>query len=219
MLHQGKKIVRPELTDAFVKANFQMDTLAEFRRYIDETMEYEVAEGEKQYKQDVALEHLLGRMAVELSEDMIQEEVDYLVSAQDRQLRQQKTTLEDALKEQGQSLAEFREAMRERATRRLKEFLAVRAIARAEKVGVTDEELSRYAGAFMRQYRVDSKDMKKLLKNREFLNDAMMELLRAKVFKHVADSAQFYYEGEEEPPAEDETVGTGAPDAEQGELK
>ena len=66
-------------------------------------------------------------------------------------------------------------------------------------MGVTDEELSRYAGTFMRQYNVDTKQMKKLLKNREFLNDAMMELLRAKVFKHVADSAQFYHEGEEEP--------------------
>jgi trigger factor len=214
-----KKVVKPDLTDAFVKANFQMDTVEEFSRYINETLEYEVTEGEKQYKQEVALEHLLGRMAVELSDDMVKEEVDYLVSAQDRQLHQQNTTLEDALKERGQSLEEFREGLRERAVRRLKEFLAVRAIARAEKTGVSDEELSRYAGSFMRQYRLDSKDMKKLLKNREFLNDAMMELLRAKVFKHVADSAQFYYEGEDEPPDEGEAAEPGTSGSDQGEAK
>jgi len=214
-----KAVVKPELTDEFVRANFQMDTVEEFNRYVEETLEYEMAESERQYKQEVALEHLLGRMAVELSEDMIKDEVDYLVSAQDRQLRQQGTTLEEALKERGQTLEDFRDGLRERAVRRLKEFLAVRAIARAEKMGVTDEELSRYAGTFMRQYNVDTKQMKKLLKNREFLNDAMMELLRAKVFKHVADSAQFYHEGEEEPRDNGETEESGTDGSGQGEAK
>ncbi len=190
----------PDITAAFVKENFKMDSVEEFERYIQEALEYELAEEEKRYKQDVSLSHLLGRMAVVVSEDMIKEETDYLISSHERNLRARGHSLAEMLKERDMQLEEYRNSLREEATRRLKEFLAVRAIAKAENIRVTDEEMSRYAASMMRQYNVNSKDMKKLLQNREFLNDAMMEILRAKVFKHIAESASFYYEDEEPAP-------------------
>ncbi len=196
-----RTVKHPEVTESFVKEHYKMDSLDEFDRYLRETLEYELAEEEKRYKESVAMDHLLGRMAVNLSEDMIKDETDYLVSVHERRLRAAGHSLSEMLKERNQSLEDYRQGLREEASRRLKEFLAVRAIARAKEISVTDEEISRYTATFMRQYNVGSKDMKKLLKNREFLNDAMMEIMRAKVIKHVADSAQFYYEDEEPEPA------------------
>jgi len=201
-------VQRPEATPQFLKEHFQMDSAAEFERYLRETLEYELAEDERRYKDEVALSHLLGRMAVNLSEDMIKEELDYLVSAHERQLRADGRSLDELLKQRGQTLAEYREGLREEATRRLKEFLAVRAVARAENMRVTDDELSRYAATLMRRYNLSSQEMKKLRKNREFLNDAMMEILRAKVFRHITQSVVFYYE-DEEPPPEDGPVSAG----------
>jgi len=192
-----KTVKRPEVTESFVKENYKMDSLEEFDRYLRETLDYELSEEEKQYKESVAIDHLLGRMAVNISEDMIKDETDYLVSVRERRLRAAGHSLSEMLKESNQSLDDYRQGLREEASRRLKEFLAVRAIARAEEMSVTDEEMSRYTAMFMRQYKVASKDMKKLLKNREFVNDAMMEIMRAKAIKHVAESAHFYYEDEE----------------------
>jgi trigger factor len=192
-----RTVKRPKVTEDFVKEHFKMDSLEEFDRYLRETLEYELSEEEKRYKESVAMDHLLGRMAVNISEDMIKDETDYLISVHERRLRAAGHSLNEMLKERNQSLDEYRQSLREEASRRLKEFLAVRAIARKKEMSVTDEEISRYTATFMRQYNVSSKDMKKLLKNREFINDAMMEIMRAKVIKHVADSAQFYYEDEE----------------------
>ena len=188
---------RPEVTESFVKEHYKMDSLEEFDRYLRETLDYELSEEEKQYKESVAIDHLLGRMAVNISEDMIKDETDYLVSVRERRLRAAGHSLSEMLKERDQSLDDYRQSLREEASRRLKEFLAVRAIARAQDMSVTDEEMSRYTAMFMRQYKVSSKDMKKLLKKREFVNDAMMEIMRAKAIKHIAESAHFYYEDEE----------------------
>lgn len=199
-VNKVQAVKRPEVTASFVKENFKMESVEEFERYIQEALEYELAEEEKTYKQEVSLSHLLGRMAVVVSEDMIKEETDYLVSSHERNLRARGHSLAEMLKDRDMTLEEYRNSLREEASRRLKEFLAVRAIAKAENIRVTDEEMSRYAASMMRQYNVNSKDMKKLLQNREFLNDAMMEIMRAKVFKHIAESANFYYEDEEPAP-------------------
>ena len=192
-----RTVKHPEVTESFVKKNYKMDSLEEFDRYLRETLDYELSEEEKQYKDSVAIDHLLGRMAVNISEDMIKDETDYLVSVRERRLRAAGHSLAEMLKERNQSLDDYRQGLREEASRRLKEFLAVRAIARAKDMSVADEEMSRYTAMFMRQYKVTGKDMKKLLKNREFVNDAMMEIMRAKAIKHVAESAHFYYEDEE----------------------
>jgi trigger factor len=208
-----RTVKRPELTPSFVKENFKMDTVEEFQQYVHDALEYQATEEEKQYKQETALSHLLGRMAVIISEDMIKEETDYLVSSHERNLRSRGHSLAEMLKERDMSLEEYRNGLREDATRRLKEFLAVRAIARAENIQVSNEELSRYSATMMREYNVNAKDMKKLLRNREFLNDAMMEILRAKVFRHIAESAHFYYEDEEsEPKPEEEGEAKKAPE-------
>jgi trigger factor len=208
-----KTVKRPEITPAFVKEYFKMDSVEEFEQYIHDALEYQLAEEEKQYKQEVSLSHLLGRMAVVISEDMIKEETDYLVSSHERTLRSRGHSLTDMLKERNMSLEEYRNSLREDAARRLKEFLAVRAIARAEGMRVSNEELSRYASTMMREYNVNAKDMKKLLRSREFLNDAMMEILRAKVFKHIAESAQFYYEDEEPEPLPEKAANADKTDA------
>jgi len=192
-----RAVKRPEVTESFVKENYKMDSLEEFDRYLRETLDYELSEEEKQYKESVAIDNLLGRMAVNISDDMIKDETDYLVSVRERRLRAAGHSLSEMLKERNQSLEYYRQSLREEASRRLKEFLAVRAIARAKDMSVTNDEMSRYTAMFMRQYKVSSKDMKKLLKNREFVNDAMMEIMRAKAIKHVAESAHFYYEDEE----------------------
>lgn len=198
-----KGVVHPELTLDFVREHFKVADMREFDKMVEDSLSAEIEAQEESYRQEVALEHVAGRAEAHISEDMLKQEIDYLVGSRDRALRARGQSLAGLLKQEGQTLEEYRDQLREEATHRIREFLVVKEISEAESFRVSKEELGRYASGLARKYSFTKKQMTKLLKNDEFVNDTTAEILRAKVKRHLAQSINFYHEGEE-PPEENE---------------
>lgn len=202
-----KEAIRPELTVDFVRERFKVADMREFEKMVEDSLAAELAAQEESYREEVALEHVAGRAEAHISQDMLKQEVDYLVSSRDRMLRARGRSLAAALKQKAQTLEEYRDGLRDEANHRIRVFLVVKAVSEAEGFEVSKEELARYAGGLARRYSFTKKELSKLMKSREFINDASAEILGAKVKRHLAGAVSFYYEGEEPPDTEEDSAG------------
>jgi len=192
-----QEVFTPELDLKFIQEHFKMADMREFEKYMEDTLAGELEQEEERYKQRLSFEQVVGRTEAHLSEEIIKEEVDFLVSREDKRLRASGTTLEEALRRENKSPEEFRRELREVAINRIKEYLVVREIANKEGIQVEREDISRYTASVARRYRLNKQQVESLLKSRDYLNDAYASILREKVMKHLAQNVSFYYEGEE----------------------
>ncbi len=78
---------------------------------------------------------------VEVSEQLIQNELDQMMQQMAQNLQQQGINIEDYFKYMGSSQDEWREENREQAADRAKNNLVLEAIAEEEGIEVTDEEI------------------------------------------------------------------------------
>ncbi len=196
--HLQLRIV-PELNEDFVREHFKMDNMREFEKYLEETLIDQIEKEEERQKAIIALEQVVSRMEANVSEELIKEEVDSLISAQDRRLRHQGKSLEEVLEAENKTLEAYREELKAPALRRIKEFLAIRQIAKENEISAESREIASYASAVARRHNLSKAQLTKLLKDREFLNDLTADVLRDKVVKHLLQRITFFYEGEETP--------------------
>ena len=202
LLFRGKisavqEVFTPELDLAFIQEHFKMTDMREFEKYLEDTLAGELEQEEQRYKQRLSFEQVVARTEAHLSEEIIKEEVDFLVSKEDKRLRASGTTLEEALRRENKSQEEFRRELRELAITRIKQYLVVREIAKKEGIQVEKEDISRHTASVARRYGLNRQQVERLLRSRDYLNDASANILHEKVMKHLAQSVSFYYEGEE----------------------
>lgn len=197
----------PTLDEAFIKEHLHLDSQEEFDQYIETTLVRERDQHVQQMKSELVLQKLTAELDAQLSEDMINDELDGLVKDYDQQLRRNDSSLEQFLKEQQRTLKEYRDSLREGAIQKIRVFLTVKAIAEAEQLRTSQEDFQRYAMYLMQYEGVPAEQMKELLRNEGFLREATYQILREKVLAHLAGSAKFN---------EEEAVDGEAPAAEAG---
>jgi trigger factor len=195
----------PELTEEFVKDSLRMESLEQFDEFVRNTLERESDAQSEQYKRELALARTVQELHAEISEDMVEAETDALIEENDQILRGNGGTLMEYLEQKGQSLPEYRASLREAALRRLGTFLVVHTLANQLQLGVTTDDMRRYAFKLMHEQGVSPEQMQQLMQNRGFINDASYNIIRDKAVAHLVQSARFELE---------ETNGEAAPAAE-----
>ncbi len=187
----------PEFNLEFVRSHFKMEDMREFDSYLEETLLAEVEREEERYKESQVLEQVAQRMDVQISEELIKEEVDYLVASQDRKLRQRKSSLEEMLSKENKTLLSYREELKPLAILRIRKQLLIREVAKQEKIIVQKEELSRYIAFLAQRYGLNKAQISKLLKNEEFIEDISSDIMQEKVANFLAKRVSFFYEDEQ----------------------
>lgn len=184
-------VEEPKLDETFVKEHFRLDSLEEFETFIQTNLEHERDQQVLQLKQELAAQKLLDELEVEISDDMLALELDGLVKDNNDRMHRYGTNLEAYLKDKGQSLPEYRETLKEPSIRKIKMFLAIRAIAKEQSLNATAEDFQRYALMMMQQEGIQPEQFKELLGHEEFVNEATFQIVREKVMRHLALSAKF----------------------------
>ncbi len=184
-------VVAPEIDEAFVKEHLRLDSLEEFEDFIQSNLEHERDQQLVHLKQELVSQKMIEELDVEISEDMITTELDGLVKDNNERMRSHGSSLEEYLKEKGQSLQEYRETLKEPSLRKIKMFLAIRTIANEQSLQATAEDFQRYALMMMQQEGIAPEQFKELLQHEEFVNEASYQIIREKVMHHLANSAKF----------------------------
>ena len=131
----------PELDDEFAKDVSEFDTLEEYKKDLEASLEEQKISQEKANKEMQAIDKLVENTEVEIPEAMVENEVEKMIEQFNANLSYQGLDIEQYCKYTGTTLDAFKETMKPQALKDVKLNLALEFIKDAEKIDVTDEEI------------------------------------------------------------------------------
>lgn len=132
--------VLPELTDELVEEVSEHDTVDELRTAIQERLEKSAQDEVDELFRRMVIDAAVAEATVEIPDVMVRNRVDGILHETSHRLPQG-ITLEQYLQMSGKTLDQAREELAPDAEMAIRRELVVEAIARAENVTVTDEEV------------------------------------------------------------------------------
>lgn len=132
----------PELDDEFAKDVSDFDTLEEFKEDIENRLKEQKENQANRNLENEIIEKISEAAEVDVSEQLIENELDQMMQQMAQNLQQQGIDMEDYFKYMGSSQDEWREENRDQAAARAKNNLVLEAIAEKEEIEVSDEEIN-----------------------------------------------------------------------------
>ncbi|CAM3944121.1 trigger factor [Mesobacillus thioparans] len=142
-VHEIKGKELPALDDEFAKdADEEVETLEELKTKIKDRLAHDKSHQKEHFERDTVVEKAAANAEIEVPESMINTEIDRMVNEFEQRLQMQGMNLDLYYQFSGQDEAVLREQMKEEAATRVRVNLTLEAIAKAENIEVTDEEVS-----------------------------------------------------------------------------
>lgn len=155
-LNQVKAINYPVIDDEFAKKVAQMETLAVLKEDIKKYLELDAIQKNTEKMREDAILALAKVSEVELSDDIIDQEVDAMVHDLKHQVSHMNMTWEDYLAKSNVTEEVVKDGFKVQAADRVKAGLALEAFRKAEKVEVTDEDIETEIEALQARYPEDT---------------------------------------------------------------
>ena len=161
--HEVKENQMPDLDDEFAKEVSEFDTLDEYKASVKERLEKTAEEEATSAFQSALIEQAGDNMTAEIPDAMVEEQIDGIMREQDQSLRMSGLSLEMYLKYVGQDMNAYRQSVRPQAERRAKTDVVLEAVAEAEGIKPTAEEIEEEYADVAKQYSMSLEDVKKAL--------------------------------------------------------
>lgn len=180
----------PELTDEYVAANSDCKTVEELRASYKERMQ-KAAENNAQIAYEKALIDLaVANAEFEVPEIMIEDRVTQMIDEMRMSLEARKLTLEQYMQYSGIDMKQFRERQHDAAVENVKTDLVLDAIAKAENIQVSMEDVDSELSAIASQHGATLEDVKKIIKSNGTMGLLLANILRRKAAHVIIDSAK-----------------------------
>ncbi len=162
-----KKKELPELDDDFVEDVSEFSTVAEYKDSIKKTIEERKVKEAKAAKEDAAIEKIIENTKMEIPEPMIDSQVRQMAEDFSRRLSQQGLSVEQYFQYTGLTADMLLEQMRPQALKRIQSRLVLEAIAKAEDIQVSEEELDTEIQNMASAYQMEVDKLKSLLVDKD----------------------------------------------------
>lgn len=180
----------PELTDEYVAANSDCKTVEELRASYKERMQ-KAAENNAQIAYEKALIDLaVANAGFEVPEIMIEDRVTQMIDEMRMSLEARKLTLEQYMQYSGIDMKQLRERQHDAAVENVKTDLVLDAIAKAENIQVSMEDVDSELSAIASQHGATLEDVKKIIKSNGTMGLLLANILRRKAAHVIIDSAK-----------------------------
>lgn len=180
----------PELTDEYVAANSDCKTVEELRASYKERMQ-KAAENNAQIAYEKALIDLaVANAEFEVPEIMIEDRVTQMIDEMRMSLEARKLTLEQYMQYSGIDMKQLRERQHDAAVENVKTDLVLDAIAKAENIQVSMEDVDSELSAIASQHGATLDDVKKIIKSNGTMGLLLANILRRKAAHVIIDSAK-----------------------------
>lgn len=222
----------PELDDEFAKDVSEFDTLAELR----EGKKKELEEGLKREAEEAKINEVVklatDNAEVVIPDVMIESQVDYMIQDISYRLSAQGMSIEDYVKFTGSTMEALRESFRGEAEIRVKSQLVIDAVAKAEGIEASKEEIDeaikayseRFGEEYAEKFIANLSEEDRLYFADQIVNDKTIKLLTdsavegAKKKAAAKKTASKKEEGEEEKAEEPKKTRKSAPKANKEET-
>lgn len=139
---EALKLIRPEITDEWVKKNMpKFEDAATFRENVIDDLQVQLASEYQEHKREMASAELAKRFKGTIPDEIIQAMADDMINLTQVQLQQQGVDFEKFIEQQGGE-EQFKMMMNMRAELVLKQGYALEALFRHEKLTVTDGDVA-----------------------------------------------------------------------------
>ncbi|HCI3289309.1 TPA: trigger factor [Staphylococcus aureus] len=179
----------PELTDEIAnELDAEANTVDEYKENLRKRLAEQKATDAENVEKEETITKATDNTTIDIPEAMVNTELDRMVSEFAQRIQQQGLDLQTYFQISGQDESQLREQMKDDAEQRVKTNLTLTAIAEAEKIEATDEDIDKELEKMSKQFNISVEDIKNTLGNTDIIkNDVRIQ----KVIDLLRDNAKF----------------------------
>ncbi|KGP90902.1 trigger factor [Pontibacillus chungwhensis BH030062] len=163
-VHEIKAKELPELDDEFAKdVDEEVESMDELKKKTKERLQQEKDQEAENAKREELVNKATDNAEIEIPEAMVDTELDRMMKEFEQRLQMQGMTLDMYFQFTGQDQNALKEQMKEDAGKRVKTNLVLEAIATAENVEVTEEDINQELENMAAMYQTDVDNLKQML--------------------------------------------------------
>ena len=162
-LHEVKYKELPALDDELAKDCSEYDTLEEFKESIRKNNQEQLDKQDDLAVENALVDQVIESMEAEIPQAMYDTRMDEMVNDFAFRVEQQGLRLEDYLKYMGQTVDQFRASFMPQAEKQVKIRLALEAVAAAENIEASEEDVSAEIKRIADQYKMEEDKVRELV--------------------------------------------------------
>ena len=180
----------PELNDAFADEVSEFSTLDEYKADIRKNLEVRKEEEHKNAKQNEAVAAAVEDAKIDIPEAMLRTQQENIANEFAQNMQYQGMRLETYLQYTGQTKEQFLEQLKPQAEQRIRNSLVLEAVAEAENIEVTDEDLKNEYQKMADQYHMPVENVEKVFESDQMKDDLKKDVRIRKAADFIADNAK-----------------------------
>ena len=180
----------PALDDEFAKEVSEFETLDELKADITKKIEETKKASVEREFEDELVTAVIENSKMDIPEIMVEKEIDMMVRDLENRLRQQGLSLEQYMQFTGNTEEKMRSYMKENADKKVKADLVLEAIAKAENIEATDEEIKEKANEIAKIYAPDQADKMAEMLMQTQSNMIAKDLVVSKTIKFLEENCK-----------------------------
>ncbi len=197
-----KRKVIPEMNDEFAKSVSKYDTLEELKNSLKQQMELRALQAAEEAYHNALVDLAVSNAKVDVPVEMIEARIDEMIEEMKLNVEAGEGKFDEYLKAIGKTEADLRKDYKEPAEETVRQGLVLSAIAKAEDLKVTNQDLNMEVYSMAHQFGADPKDVVKIIRQENRLNMLIASVTRKKAAAYIYGAAK--REEIKEAPAEEE---------------
>ena len=162
-IHEIKETELPVIDDEFAKDVSEFETLGELKTDIRHKLE-KIAKDKAEYEtKNAVLEKIYEETEIDIPDIMISDQTDDMLQEIQQQMRYQGIDLHQYLGYMNKDIEEYREELKPEAYKKVKTRLIVEAVAGAEELTASEEDIEKELEAMAEQYKMEIDNLKKTM--------------------------------------------------------
>lgn len=178
----------PEADDEFAQEVSDFDTLDAYKADVRKNLEERKQKSADNAKKNAAVEKAVANAEMEIPEPMVESQVRSMIDDFARRMQSQGLTIEQYFQFTGMDIAKLQEQMHPEALKRIENTLVLEAVAEAEKVEISDEQVEEEITKMAAAYRMDVEKIKEMLGEYE-KDQIRKDLLLQKAAELIGEAA------------------------------
>ena len=157
----------PELDDDFAQDVSEFDTLDEYKESIKATIKENKEKDLKTAKENEVVDKIIEGATMDIPEPMINAQVNQMADDFAQRVQYQGLSLEQYFQFTGMDAKKFVESLRPQALKRIQSRLVLEAIAKAEQIEVSEEDMEKELNNMASMYQMEEDKLKELIGEKE----------------------------------------------------
>ncbi len=152
----------PEADDEFAQEVSEFDTLDEYKADIKAKLLKDKEDEAKRAKEDAVIGKIVENATMDIPDAMVEYQTQQMLDDFGRLMQSQGLSLEQYFQFTGMTEADYKEQMKPRALQNIQSRLVLEAVAEAEKLEATEEDLEKEYAKMAEQYKLDVDKVKEI---------------------------------------------------------